>query len=123
MHHLGELVMKQLKEVNFFLPLTESSISYRRASGTRPAGFQSTVIEQILPYGESYQVIGFPVLLKIILVLCYSIIFSSKEPACQCRRCKRHSFNLWVGKIPWRRAWQPSSLSWGVPWTEEPGEL
>jgi len=65
----------------------------------------------------------FPCPFKIILVLCYSIIFSSKEPACQCRRCKRHSFSLWVGKIPWRRAWQPSILSWGVPWTEEPGEL
>ena len=21
-------------------------------------------------------------------------------------RCKRYGFNLWVGKIPWRRAWQ-----------------
>ena len=28
---------------------------------------------------------------------------SGKEPACQCRRYKRHGFNLWVGKIPWRR--------------------
>ena len=27
-----------------------------------------------------------------------------KESACQCRR---HGFHLWVGKIPWRRAWQP----------------
>ena len=26
----------------------------------------------------------------------------------RCRRCKRHSFNPWVGKIPWRRAWQPN---------------
>ena len=24
----------------------------------------------------------------------------SKESACQCRRCKRCMFNLWVGKIP-----------------------
>ena len=32
----------------------------------------------------------------------------SKEPACQCRRCKRCSFDPWVGKIPWRRAWQPT---------------
>ena len=32
---------------------------------------------------------------------------SGKESACQCRRGKRHRFNLWVGKIPWRRAWQP----------------
>ena len=26
---------------------------------------------------------------------------SGKEPACQCRRCKRHGFSPWVGKIPW----------------------
>ena len=30
-----------------------------------------------------------------------------KESACQCRR---YGFNLWVGKIPWRRKWQPSSI-------------
>ena len=29
-----------------------------------------------------------------------------KEPACQCRRHKRQGFDPWVGKIPWRRAWQ-----------------
>ena len=28
-----------------------------------------------------------------------------KVPTCQCRRHKRHGFNPWVGKIPWRRAW------------------
>ena len=33
---------------------------------------------------------------------------SGKEPACQCRRCKRCSFDPWVGKIPCRRAWQPT---------------
>ena len=27
-----------------------------------------------------------------------------KYPACQCRRHKRHGFNPWVRKIPWRRA-------------------
>ena len=32
---------------------------------------------------------------------------SGKESACQGKRHKRHKFNLWVGKIPWRRAWQP----------------
>ena len=25
---------------------------------------------------------------------------SGKEPICQCRRCQRHSFDLWVRKIP-----------------------
>ena len=32
---------------------------------------------------------------------------SCKEPACQCRRWKRHKFDSQVGKIPWRRARQP----------------
>ena len=32
---------------------------------------------------------------------------SGKEPACQCRRHKRCRFDPWVGKIPWRRKWQP----------------
>ena len=31
-----------------------------------------------------------------------------KESACQCRRCKRHGFDPWVGKIPWSRKWQPT---------------
>ena len=31
---------------------------------------------------------------------------TSKESACQCRRCRRHGFNPWVGKIPWSRKWQ-----------------
>ena len=35
-------------------------------------------------------------------------LVSGKEPACQCRRCKRHKFNPWVRKIPWRRVWQPT---------------
>ena len=48
-----------------------------------------------------------------------------KEPACQCKRCKRCTFNSWVGKIPWRRAWQPTPvfLPGESPWTEEPGRL
>ena len=33
---------------------------------------------------------------------------SGKESACQYRR---HGFNLWVKKIPWRRKWQPLQYS------------
>ena len=29
-----------------------------------------------------------------------------KELTCQSRRCKRLAIDPWVGKIPWRRAWQ-----------------
>jgi len=35
---------------------------------------------------------------------------SGKEPAGQCRRLKRHGFNPWVRKIPWRRAGQPTPV-------------
>ena len=40
---------------------------------------------------------------------------SGKESVCQCRR---HEFDLWVRKIPWRRGWQPTPVflpgnSWG----------
>ena len=33
--------------------------------------------------------------------------------------------NSWVGKIPWRRAWQPTPVFFPgkIPWTEEPGRL
>ena len=33
-----------------------------------------------------------------------------KEPARQCRKQKRWGFDPWVGKIPWRRAWQPTPV-------------
>ena len=32
---------------------------------------------------------------------------SGKEPVCQCRRGKRRRFHPWVGKVPWRRKWNP----------------
>ena len=36
---------------------------------------------------------------------------SGKESACQCRRDKRHSFDAWIGKIPWRRKGNPLQYS------------
>ena len=32
-------------------------------------------------------------------------VVKKKKNACQCRRL---GFDLWVGKIPWRRKWQPT---------------
>ena len=34
--------------------------------------------------------------------------FSGRESACQCRRHRRLWFKPWVGKIPWKREWQPT---------------
>ena len=33
---------------------------------------------------------------------------SGKKPTCQSRILKRCEFNPWVGKMSWRRAWQPT---------------
>ena len=35
---------------------------------------------------------------------------SGKESAWKCRRQKRCGFDLWVGKIPWSRKWQPTPV-------------
>ena len=45
---------------------------------------------------------------------------SGKESTCQSRK---HGFDPWVGKIPWRRKWQPTPvfLPGKPPRTEEPG--
>ena len=40
-----------------------------------------------------------------------------------CPQCGRHGLNPWVGKIPWRRKWQPTlpgTLAWRIPWMGKP---
>ena len=39
-----------------------------------------------------------------------SLLPSSKEPACHCRRQKKHGFDPWSRKMPWGRAWQPTPV-------------
>ena len=34
----------------------------------------------------------------------------AKNPLAKCNRCRRNGFNPWVGKIPWRRKWQPTPV-------------
>ena len=50
---------------------------------------------------------------------------SGKEFACQCRRPKRHGFDPWARKIPWKRSWEPTPIlsPEESPWTEEPDRL
>ena len=33
-----------------------------------------------------------------------------KNHACQCKRDRRDGGSIWVRKIPWRRAWQPTPI-------------
>ena len=46
------------------------------------------------------------------LLMCFPGGASGKDLTCRCRRCKRRGFSPRVGKIPWRRAWQPTPVFW-----------
>ena len=35
---------------------------------------------------------------------------SGKESICQCRRCKKCRFDVWVEMIPWGREWKPTPV-------------
>jgi len=48
---------------------------------------------------------------------------SGKDPTCQCRRHNRPGLSPWVGKIPWRRAWQPTPVFLGLGNPSPPVEL
>ena len=62
--------------------------------------------------------------ISVTYIICISIIvvclkgllrqFSGKEYACQCKRCRRHGFNPWVGNIPLEQemATRSSILAW-----------
>ena len=47
---------------------------------------------------------------KFYICMGFQGVVSGKEPACQCKRQKRCSFDSRVGKIPWRSAWQTTPV-------------
>ena len=55
------------------------------------------------------QMTGFPSFFSFMYVSVCIYTHSGKESPCQCRRCKRHGFDPWVGKS-WRRKWQPAPV-------------
>ena len=38
------------------------------------------------------------------------VVLVVKNPATNTGRCKRHEFDPWMGRIAWRRAWQPTPV-------------
>ena len=60
--------------------------------------------------GNSTRDVQEPLVLCFIYLSLFYIGASGKEPACQFRRHKRCGFDPWIGKIPWRRAWQPTPV-------------
>ena len=59
-----------------------------------------------------------------VMSLLLNVLFSGKEPACQCRICDGSRFDPCVGKILEEgMATHFSILAWRIPWTEESGRL
>ena len=55
-------------------------------------------------------------------------VYSGKEHACQCRRCKGHRLDPCVqghreDPLEDSMAAHSSTLAWRIPWIEEPGGL
>ena len=46
---------------------------------------------------------------RCVCIYMYGLLWwlSGKETTCQCRR---HRFDPWVGRIPWRKEWQPTPV-------------
>ena len=59
---------------------------------------------------DSNQLWGAGSILSLVVETGFSGSTSSKESSCQCRRHKRHRFDPWIRKTPWRRAWQPTPV-------------
>ena len=75
-------------------------------SHTGPLPLEST-LQEFLPIHTHTHILS-PETPEDSALLCFPGGASGKEPACQGRRHKRCGFDPWVGKIPWRRAWQPT---------------
>ena len=63
-----------------------------------PCGHSEAHLLLGMPLGRGYAFLWLPSWL------------SSEETSCQCRRGRRHRFDSWVRKIPWRRNWEPTPV-------------
>ena len=81
--------MKSLSRVRLFA--TPCTVAYYAPP---PMGFPRQEYWSGVPFPEHH-----PVLLLLLLFFVPGDS-TGKEPACQCRSCKRWGFNPWVGKIP-----------------------
>ena len=80
-------------------PPLETSVPARRQSG-RNTSLTQPFVQVRVPAGWVWPTLtmGLPRWL------------GGQDPACQCRILKRPGLDPWVGKIPWRRKWQPTAV-------------
>ena len=72
--------------------------------GTEFASFASSALTgRFFTIGTTWETLKYNAVCQL---FCFPGGTSGKEPAYQFRRNKRHRFDPWVQKIPWRRVWQ-----------------
>ena len=127
----GDLPDPEIKPEPLVSPVLAGGFFTTAAHGIRQAGYHGAkhhpgllqVLELPLPeaqdrfilklYASDTSLILLPVLIRTSELKQGSLRkglpwwLSDKESACQCKRCR---FDLWVGKIPWKRKWQPTPV-------------
>ena len=62
-----------------------------------------------------YRIRVFNLLLSSCFLVCNFLLLRKASLVAQmvkCLQCRRPGFDPWVGKIPWRRKWQPTPVLW-----------
>ena len=104
------------EQVRFSLRIKET----REEGISYTGGFSCLQFEAVSPFWDlnSGELVHRSSLLQslVMSILVWNIIIGAswwlngRESVCQCRRLRRHRFDLCIGKIPWRRKWQPTPL-------------
>ena len=72
-----------------------------------PGGLQSMGSQRRTRLRDYHHIYYIYLRVDVCIICASQVAPSGKEPA-QCRRLTRRGFDSWVGKIPWRRTWQPT---------------
>ena len=99
-HQLPEFTQTHVRQVD------DASQPSHPLSSPSPPAPKASQHQGLLQY-SNVGILGFPVLT------------GGKDPSCPCRTLERGSFTSWVGRMPWRRAGQPTPVC--VP-GESPGQ-
>ena len=90
------------------------------------------ICRQYKMWRRSNRKLEIPVITRLVIIIVVVVVIgaSGKEPTCQCRRHKRCGFDPWVGKICWRRKWQPTPAKFhrrrslvGSPWGHKESDM
>ena len=94
------------KSVNTHRHVLTHTFINARLEGTRDMALAAPGAGNWMAGGQSHRVSPCT-LFCTVWIMNLEVILAVKNPS-QCRRHRRHGFHLWIGKIPWKTAWQPT---------------